>query len=97
VSAIPAPPIVQPRKGLAIASMVLGIVSIYPLFFVGFIPGIIAMAFGFNHRNEARRLGHEPSAMGTAGWICGIIGTVIGVLIWIVFLVAVINGGDGNS
>jgi hypothetical protein len=55
------------------------------------------MAFGFGHRKEARRLGQEPSAMGTAGWICGIIGTVIGVLIWIVVLVANINGGDSNS
>jgi hypothetical protein len=94
MSTIPPPPIVQPRKGLAIASMVLGIVSIYPLFFIGFVPGLIAMAFGFNHRNEARRLRQEPSAMGTAGWICGIVGTVIGILIWLLILVAVINSSN---
>ena len=88
---IPPPPMVKPRQGLAIAAMVLGIVSIYPLFIVGFVPGIIAIAFGINHRNEARRIGRAPSAMGTAGWICGIVGTVASVAFWLVVLVAAAN------
>jgi hypothetical protein len=85
---VPPPPRVRPRQGLAIASLVLGIVSIYPLFLVGFIPGVLALAFGLNHRTEARRLRQEPSAMGTAGWICGLIGIILSVVIWIFMIIA---------
>ena len=52
--------------------------------------GIIAIAF-VNHRNEARRLGHLPSAMGTAGWICGIVGTVASVAFWLLIIALAAN------
>jgi hypothetical protein len=77
--------------------LVLGIVSIYPLFFIGFIPGIIAIALGMKHRREARELGEEPSAMNTAGWICGILGTIFGFLIWLFIILAAIGTSHSSS
>lgn len=57
----------------AIASLVLGIVSIVGIFFglslIGLICGIVAIILG----NQARREG--GGGIATAGFVCGIIGT----------------------
>lgn len=84
-------PVTQARRGLAIASMVLGIVSIYPMFVIGFIPGVIAIALGLKHRNEARELQQQPSAMGTAGWICGIVGASTSTLFWVIVIIGAVS------
>jgi hypothetical protein len=63
---------------------------------VGFIPGIIAICLGMAHRNQARANGENPSGMNTAGWICGLLGTIVSVLFWILILAAVHSANTGG-
>ncbi len=64
----------QPAKGLAVASLVLGIVS---FFCFAYITGILAVIFGAVAKSKGNR-----SGMSTAGLICG----CIGVVLWIMSL-----------
>lgn len=71
-------------SGKAIASLVLGIIS---LFLFGVIAGVLAIVFGFQARKETEA---DPSLGGrglaTAGMALGIIGVVLWtiiILIWI--------------
>jgi uncharacterized Tic20 family protein len=73
----------EPRKGLAVASLVVGIASIYPFIPIGFIVGPVAIWLGNSHRDDARQLGQQPSAMATAGRICGIVATILSILLWL--------------
>lgn len=84
--------------GFAIASMVLGIVSIwmYPL---GFILGILGIVFW---KTAVDRLAANPTmrgaGMATAGLVCGIIGIVVSLLFWIVVIIAIASGpGTGGA
>lgn len=75
----------QRTSGLAIASMVCGILSLVffwvPLF--GFLLGIIAIIFG---AVAIRQIGREPNlggrGMAVAGLVCGI----VGVAGWVIFI-----------
>jgi hypothetical protein len=69
-------PVQQPGKGLAIASLVLGIVS---LLCFPFITGILAIIFGAVAKNKG-----YIGGMATAGIVCGI----IGLLAWVGMMVA---------
>jgi len=62
----------QPAKGLAVASLVLGIVS---FFCFAYITGILAVIFGAVAKSKGNR-----SGMSTAGLICGGIGVVLWIL-----------------
>ena len=66
-----------PGKGLAIASMVLGIVS---FFCFPVITGILAVVFGAISKSKGCR-----SGMATAGIVCGIIGVALWLLMLIIF------------
>ena len=71
-------------KGKAIASMVLGILSIVCCY-VGFILGIIAIVLG-SQSKKTQTDANQPTGMATAGLITGIIGTIIWVMIDILYL-----------
>ena len=73
-----APPVApaQPGKGLAIAGMVLGIIS---LLCFPYITGVLAVIFGAVAKNKGCK-----SGMATAGIVCGI----IGVALWLLMLLA---------
>lgn len=75
----------EPGKGLAIASMVCGIVSFlcFPL-----ITGILGIIFGAVAKSKGCR-----SGMATAGIICG----AIGIALWIIMLVAGLSSLTGLS
>lgn len=64
-----------PGKGLAVASLVLGIVS---FFCFAIITGILAIVFGAVAKNKGFKGG-----MATAGIVCG----VIGVALWLVMMI----------
>ena len=78
-------------NGIAVAAMVLGIVSL-ALFFipiVGLICGLIGFILGFSGLSKANRLGGKGKGMAIAGIVTGIIGTLIGAWVLIgLFLIA---------
>jgi len=65
-------------RGLAIASLVLGIISIVLAFimplFVGFVCGIVGIVLAVQARKK------EKTGMATAGLVCSIIGTIFGAI-----------------
>lgn len=68
----PQPPVTQPGKGMATASLVLGIVS---FFCFAYIAGTLGIIFGCVAKNQGYK-----GKMATAGIICG----AIGIVLWIV-------------
>jgi len=82
----------KPQRGGVI--LALGIVGIV----VCFICGIIAWVMGQKDLKEMREGVRDPSGMQLtkAGWICGIVGTILGILGFIWFLIwVVIIGSSG--
>ena len=75
-----------PGNGYAVASLVLGILSIVTCC-LGLILGILAVVFA----NKAIKLGYKGS-LANAGRICGIIGLVIGAIIVLYYIVCFIIG-----
>lgn len=70
-------PVEEPGKGLAIASMVLGIIS---FFCFSLITGILAIIFGAVAKSKNYRGG-----MATAGIVCGVISLVLYFLILVMW------------
>lgn len=79
--------------GMFIASMVLGIVSIW-MYPIGLIAGVLAVIF---YAEGLKRLRLEPKrrgkGMGIAGLVTGIIGMAVSSVFWIFILVAASNHG----
>jgi len=75
----------QRTSGLAIASMVCGILSLVffwvPLF--GFLLGIIAIIFG---AVAIRQIGREPNLGGRGMAIAGLVCGIVGVVGWVIFI-----------
>jgi hypothetical protein len=76
------PPPAQKTNGKAIASLVLGIISILSIFtgsfaFIGLICGIVGIILAVNAKKEIAVSGDEGKGMATAGLVCAIIGTAI--------------------
>ena len=83
---MPAPPTVPSTNGFSIASLVLGIVWVFG------VGAILAVIFGFVARQQIResRGRQGGSGMALAGIILGFVG-IAGLILWIVFVVAVVN------
>lgn len=78
------PPVVPRNNGMAIASMVMGIIGVVTCGFVLFsIGGII---FGHVAQSQIKRTGEGGSGMAVTGLILGYIFAVIGLLYWIVIV-----------
>jgi len=100
----PAPPPSQPKagaSGLAITSLILGIVG---LLCCGLLPASIAawITGHIERKNiKAGRSSQAGQGISTAGWILGIIGTVLWSLIALVYTVIVVitifMSSAGNS
>jgi len=75
----------QRTSGLAIASMVCGILSLVffwvPVF--GFLLGIIAIIFG---AVSIRQIGREPNLGGRGMAIAGLVCGIVGVAGWLIFI-----------
>ena len=74
------------QNGMAIASLVLGIVGLATLlcYLIGIMPAILAIIFGVIARRDIKRHGGQGYGMATAGLICGSI--TVG-LLFVTFLV----------
>jgi hypothetical protein len=82
-------------NGLAVAAMVLGIVSLVGTFCygLGVLPGILAIIFSVIARKRIDAEGGEGRAMATAGLICGIISvSLVVVLVTAVFGLLIFSG-----
>lgn len=87
-----------PTSGLAITSMVLGICSIpacvctlFPFMsFPPFILGVLAIIFSIPAYRQVKRgqCSAGSSGLATAGLVCGIIGTLPGIFIFMMFVVS---------
>lgn len=77
--------------GTAIASMILGIVSIVLCCssILGMIAGVIAIVLAQKERNSGR----GDNGYVKAGFICGIIGAILSVLMLIYYIVVMLIGG----
>jgi hypothetical protein len=77
----------QPAKtsGMAIASLVTGILGIFPCCSIGIL-GILGIVFGVLARKniDASNGTQKGRGMATAGLICGAIGVALGIIYWIV-------------
>ncbi|MFN8104660.1 MAG: DUF4190 domain-containing protein [Acidimicrobiia bacterium] len=77
-----------PGRGQQIAGLVLGIVSLLVfLSWIALICGVLAIIFGTIGRSKAKAVG-APTAMGTAGIVCGSIGVLIVVGLIVLVIVA---------
>jgi uncharacterized protein DUF4190 len=69
----------RPTNGLAVASMVLGILWVY------WIGSILALVFGYVARDQIRRTGQGGDGMAVAGIVLGWVGVgflILGVVFW---------------
>jgi len=76
------PPVVPRNNGMAVASMVLGIIGLVTCGAVVFSVG--AIIFGHVAQNQIKRTGEAGSGMAVTGLILGYIFAAIGLLYWIV-------------
>lgn len=83
----------QKTSGMAIASLVLGIVG---LIMCGcFLLSILAIVFGQLGKKDIAESGKSGSGLAKAGFILGIVGIALGVLYWI--LVATTGNFEFNT
>ncbi|HOV26014.1 MAG TPA: DUF4190 domain-containing protein [Pseudobacteroides sp.] len=94
------PPMPIVTNGLSIASMILGIASIFLscCYGIGIIPGILGVIFGFvSKKSIDNSQGREQGkGFAVAGIITGFIGILFGILI-ILVLVSYLKNFDWNS
>lgn len=84
----------QPRtNALSIVSLVTGILGVFPCCSV-LVFGIAAAVTGYIARNQIAQSGgtQKGAGMAKAGLILGIVGVVLGILIWILNLSGIIDG-----
>lgn len=83
---------VQQRNGLGTAGMVLGILALVLCWttWPGIILGILAIIFSALGRGRAKRGEASNRGQATAGLVCGIIGTVLSIVV-IIFVLAVLD------
>jgi hypothetical protein len=78
----------QRTTGRAVASLVLGIISIPTFFFwpISITLGVLAIVIGTMARTDARKMGYTNMGTAKAGIICGIAGIVLSVGLIVVAL-----------
>ncbi|MBB6670543.1 DUF4190 domain-containing protein [Cohnella nanjingensis] len=84
----PPPPPPARTNGKSIAALVLGILSI-PVPYLGFIIGILAIVFAALSLKEIKRTGELGRGMAIAGLVCGIVGTALYTIVFILIVLAV--------
>jgi hypothetical protein len=86
----------DPGKGLNIASMVLGIISLVLLWAwgIGIIPAIVGLVLGIVGKGKSREVG-APTGMATAGIVCSIVALSINIAATIICVgcIGAVGGG----
>jgi hypothetical protein len=85
------PTTARPTDGLAVASMVLGIISLPTMcaYGLGIIPAILAVIFGFIARNRIKRGESDGESMALTGLICGFISLLLMVVGIVLLMIGV--------
>jgi len=81
----------KPSSGLAVAALIVGIVSIFPGCCLGYwtiLPGIVAIVLAVMARKAIAEGRASGSGMALGGMITGIVGLIIGIAMLILLLVA---------
>jgi hypothetical protein len=80
----------QPGNGLAVAGMVLGIIGLALCWipFAGWLCALIGVILGALGISKAKKLGGKGKGMAIAGLVCGIVGLAIGVLLFVLAMMA---------
>ncbi|MBT2206974.1 MULTISPECIES: DUF4190 domain-containing protein [Actinomadura] len=78
------PPVVPRNNGMAVASMVLGIIGV--LTCGGVVFSAAAVIFGHVAHGQIKRTGEAGGGMATTGLVLGYIFAVLGLLYWIVIV-----------
>ncbi|MFE2218174.1 DUF4190 domain-containing protein [Streptomyces canus] len=98
----PAPPM-PPQNGMGVAAMVLGILSCALFCMYGILSlvlGVLAIVFGIKGRKRAQRGEATNHGQAQAGFIMGIIGTILGVAVIVLLAIgitAAINSDDDSD
>ena len=84
-----------PGKGLGIASMVLGIVSLvlFCFLYIAIPCAIVGIILGIVSRNQAKKAG-APTGMSTAGIVCSAIALGILVIVLILTIIGVVGAAS---
>ena len=84
-----AQPVTQATRtsGLAVASLVLGILS-FPLYFVGVILGVLAIIFGALAIGKTNR---EPNLGGKGMAVAGLVLGIVAILLWVLLMALVFS------
>jgi len=88
-------PSTRGTSGKAVAALVLGILSIV-LCYVGFVAGVIAIVLAVLAKRDIDRDGLDGRALATAGMVCGIVGTVVQLLLDVLVLIALLSDASGG-
>lgn len=88
----------QKTSGMAIASLVTGILSIFPCCSIGIL-GVLGIVFGILARKniEASNGTEKGLGLARAGLICGVVGLVLTVIYWILVGAGGINYNFSTS
>jgi hypothetical protein len=83
-----------PGDGRATTAFVLGLLSVIVVPCLSIL-GPFAWSIGASERRRAVEAGYEPEGLATAGYVLGIIGTILLVLggLWLLFALVVMAGG----
>ncbi|MFK4103504.1 DUF4190 domain-containing protein [Streptomyces sp. NPDC019531] len=97
----PAPPM-APQNGMGVAAMVLGILSCALFCMYGILSlilGVLAIIFGIKGRKRAERGEATNHGQAQAGFIMGIIGTILGlaIIVFMAFVITTAINSDDES
>lgn len=91
-------PVVPPTNGKSIASMVLGILNLLLIFmpYISAILGILAIILSAISFKEIQRHGEAGKGMAVAGLVCGIVGTIFGLIILAIIIIVIVAESSSN-
>ncbi|MFX3631942.1 MAG: DUF4190 domain-containing protein [Candidatus Pristimantibacillus sp.] len=98
----PQPPYPQKSNGKAVVALVLGILSIvlsiifFVFPFIGLFLGIPAIILGAIALKETTRSGEQGRGYAIAGLVCGIIGTLLCIIVILFIVIAYMSFGSVN-
>ena len=92
VAAVPPPAgPASANNGMAIAALILGILSFFCL---GPLGGVLAIVFGILGLKKANESAGRGKGMAVAGMVLGIVGTIVSIILLVVFVFAADNASD---